>query len=69
MNKLRTTAAEFKRKRGAYDGDKILFTSGPLNVNNEAQEYPVFLEDERRHSFKYVASFSQLLDTTSLTVK
>ncbi|CAN5968635.1 unnamed protein product [Sphagnum jensenii] len=55
MNKLRTTAAEFKRRRGAYDGDKILFTSGPLNVNNEAQEYSVFLDDERRPSFKYVA--------------
>ncbi|CAM6055532.1 unnamed protein product [Sphagnum tenellum] len=52
MNKLQTTAAEFKRRRGAYDGDKILFTSGPLNVNNEAQVYPVFLDDERRPSFK-----------------
>ncbi|CAK9867455.1 unnamed protein product [Sphagnum jensenii] len=51
MNKLRATygAAEFKGKRGAYDGEKSLFTSGPLNFNQ--QEYPVFLDDERGPSF------------------
>ncbi len=60
MNKLRATygAAEFKGKRGAYDGEKSLFTSGPLNFNQ--QEYPVFLDDERGPSFKCVSPHNSL---------
>jgi hypothetical protein len=67
MNKLRTTygAVELNGKRGAYDGEKGLFMSGPLNFSKQ-QKYYVLLADECTPSFRNVFSLSQLLDTTSV---
>jgi eukaryotic translation initiation factor 2C len=52
MKKLRDTFGEEEcgGKRGAYDGEKSLFTSGSLNFNRK--QLPVFLDDERGPTFK-----------------
>jgi eukaryotic translation initiation factor 2C len=52
MKKLRETFGEEEcgGKRGAYDGEKSLFTSGSLNFNSK--EFPVFLDDEKGPSYR-----------------
>lgn len=54
MKKLRDTFGEEEcgGKRGAYDGEKSLFTSGSLNFNRK--QLPVYLDDERGPAFKWV---------------
>ncbi|KAJ7299659.1 hypothetical protein O6H91_Y182400 [Diphasiastrum complanatum] len=49
MSKLyKTYVSEFGKKRFAYDGEKSLFTVGPLLLSS--QEFKVFLDDDRKIS-------------------
>ncbi|KAJ7521394.1 hypothetical protein O6H91_19G051600 [Diphasiastrum complanatum] len=58
MSKLhKTYGDEFGQKKFAYDGEKSLFTVGPL-LNN-SQEFKVFLDDDRKVSARSGAGRAQ----------
>jgi len=52
IKKLRETysAAEWRGNQGAYDGGQSLFTSGSLDFSTK--EFPVFMEDSKRPSYR-----------------